>query len=92
MRDGIYMCYNTLTHRYERTFGAESDENASYAFAQSKSAIPTYKYLEICKVGEVDIENGLVTPLPAPIRISKFIEEEGEPEINSIEKKAISNS
>lgn len=91
MKDSIYMCYNTLTHRYERTFGAESNENASFAFAQSKPAIPTYKYLELCKVAEVDIETGVVTPLSAPVRISKFIEEENEPTINSIEKKAVEN-
>lgn len=89
MKNSIYTCFNTLTNRYERTFEAESDQMASYAFKASKPTIPTYDYLELCKIADVDCETGLVTPMSAPIRISKFEEKSSEPLINSIEKATI---
>lgn len=88
MKNGIYILFNTLTNRYERTFESPTDKSASLAFKESSSMIPNNEYLEICHIADVEVETGLVTPLSAPLRVEKMKAEDSEPLINQIEKKS----
>lgn len=71
MKNGVYCIYNNLTKRYGEVLCSPTDEFCRVSLQKSITSKPDVNLLEfeLCKVGDIDIENGVVTALPAPVRI-----------------------
>lgn len=65
MKNYLYVLYNKLSARYESVVTYPSD---AFAVNQAfKMKVPEDEY-DICRVGSIDIESGIITP-EAPIRL-----------------------
>lgn len=72
MKNNVYVLYNTLSKRYGDVFCSPTDEFASrqiaYMFVNNSSNFIRGE-TELCRVGTIDIENGVVDALEAPVRV-----------------------
>lgn len=72
MKNNVYVLYNVLSKRYGDVFCSPTDEFAArqiaYMFANNSSNFIRGE-TELCRVGSIDIENGVVDALSAPVRI-----------------------
>lgn len=70
MKNGIYCLYNKLSLRYGDVIAYPSD---GFAVARvtdmAKRGAFEISETELVKVGDIDIENGIVKALPAPVRV-----------------------
>lgn len=72
MKNNLYVLYNNLSKRYGDVFCSPTDEFASRQLAQlfnHQSGGLTRGETELCRVGAIDIEDGVVIALNAPVRI-----------------------
>lgn len=71
MKNNLYCLYNNLTKRYGEVLCSPTDEFCRNSVQKSITSNPDVNLLEfeLCRVGDIDIENGIVTALPAPIRV-----------------------
>lgn len=72
MKNNVYVLYNTLSKRYGDVFCSPTDEFASRQIAYmfvNKSSNLIRGETELCRVGSIDIETGVVDALTAPVRI-----------------------
>lgn len=65
MKNYIYVLYNTLSKRYESVMSFPSDSMALHRL--STGGIDK-KEFELCRVGSIEIETGVVEPCP-PVRL-----------------------
>lgn len=64
MKNYVYALYNKLSARYESVMSFPSDGMALYRLDKNIDK----KEFELCRVGEISIEDGTVVPC-APIRL-----------------------
>lgn len=57
MKNKIYCLYNTLSKRYDNVIAYPSD---SFALARIQNQIGDLKEWELCRIGEIDIETGII--------------------------------
>lgn len=71
MKNNLYVLYNKLSKRYGDVMAFSSDDWAIHNVQSvvEKSEDGKIDYLELCRVGEIDVETGVVTPEP-PVRIA----------------------
>ena len=65
MKNYIYVLYNKLSARYESVMSFPSDGMAIHRLDKN---IDHDEY-ELCRVGEISIENGTIIPTP-PVRLT----------------------
>ena len=72
MKNNLYTLYNKLSLRYGdvRTFPTDAfaSMTISKLLSNPQSDIDLSE-IEVCRVGSIDIETGVVTPETAPVRI-----------------------
>lgn len=72
MKNNLYVFYNRLTRRYGDVLCSPTDEYVGYQianlFANPNSQVRREE-TELCRIGTIDIETGVVTASDAPIRI-----------------------
>lgn len=72
MKNNLYTIYNKLSLRYGEVMTYPTDAFASMAISKIV-ANPKCEFnlseIDICRVGSIDIETGVITPESAPIRI-----------------------
>lgn len=70
MTNNVYVIYNNLSRRYGDVMAYPSDAYASQRMAEiiQRGAMP-YKETELCRVGTVDVDSGVITPCD-PIRVA----------------------
>lgn len=64
MENCVYVMFNKLSKRYESVMSFASDEMAIHRL---KGNVDLEEY-EICRVGSVNIDTGIITPCP-PVRL-----------------------
>lgn len=64
MKNYVYVLFNSLSGRYESVMSFPSD---SMALHRLSSNVDKKEY-ELCRVGSIDIESGVVEPCP-PVRL-----------------------
>lgn len=70
MTNGLYCLYNKLSLRYGDVVAYPSDGFASARVNDmAKRGAFVLAETELVKVGDIDIENGVLTALPAPVRV-----------------------
>lgn len=72
MKNRVYVLYNTLSRRYGDVFCCPTDEFAARQVAQifdNSNSGYRRDEIEVCRVGDIDVETGVVYPSDAPIRI-----------------------
>ena len=70
MTNGLYCLYNKLSLRYGDVIAYPSDGYASARVTDmAKRGAFVLSETELVKVGSIDIETGVVTALPAPLRV-----------------------
>ena len=70
MTNGLYCLYNKLSLRYGDVVAYPSDGFASARVTDmAKRGAFVLNETELVKVGEIDIENGVVSALSAPVRV-----------------------
>lgn len=65
MKNHLYVVYNKLSKRYETVFCYPSDAFASKQCEKMKLPLDEY---ELCRIGSIGIEDGVVVP-ENPVRI-----------------------
>lgn len=70
MTNNIYSIFNRLSNRYGECVSFASDSIAVKRIANNGLYRDILDEIEVCRVGKIDIENGLVTPEAAPIRVA----------------------
>lgn len=72
MKNNLYVVYNNLSRRYGDVFCSPTDEFAGRQMANvfnSPNSVYTREETEVCRVGVIDIESGVVIACDAPVRI-----------------------
>lgn len=72
MTNKVFVTFNGLTNRYETVFDSPTELSAKVRFKNVMGKSPDYDNLEVCVVGEVDVETGVLTAFAAPKRIDKL--------------------
>lgn len=85
MKEFIYCLFSRLSNSYVGMFQQPTDLGASVYIHRTLSKSPDYEYIDICKVGEVDIKTGIISPLSVT-RIDKYQMPENTP-MDEIEKR-----
>ncbi|QCS36540.1 hypothetical protein [Capybara microvirus Cap3_SP_446] len=71
MVNNLYTIYDTLSQRYGSVVAFASDGMALFSIAQSYQASgEVLDRYELCRVGTVDIETGVVESSGAPVRLA----------------------
>ena len=65
MQNYVYVLYNTLSKRYESVMSFPSDGMALHRLSQSGI---DKKEFEICRIGSISIESGVLEPC-SPVRL-----------------------
>lgn len=71
MKNNLYVIYNTLSKRYGDVIASPTDEYCRQVVQRglmSNKDINLLEY-ELCRVGSVDVETGVVESFGAPVRI-----------------------
>lgn len=66
MKNYVYALFNNLSNRYDTIMSFPSDAMAIARLQEGK--ISTSEYT-LCRVGFYDIENGVIVPETAPVRL-----------------------
>ena len=72
MKNNLYTLYNKLSLRYGEVMTYPTDSFASMAIskiAANSQANLDLSEIDVCRVGSIDIETGVITPETAPVRI-----------------------
>ena len=72
MKNNLYTLYNKLSLRYGEVMTYPTDSFCSMAISKIASNPQNnvdLSEIEICRIGSIDIETGVITPEVAPIRI-----------------------
>lgn len=72
MKNNLYTLYNKLSLRYGEVMTYPTDSFASMAIskiASNPQANLDLSEIDVCRIGSIDIETGVITPETAPIRI-----------------------
>ena len=72
MKNNLYTLYNKLSLRYGEVMTYPTDAFASMAIskvASNPQANIDLNEIDVCRVGSIDIETGVITPEVAPVRI-----------------------
>ena len=72
MKNNLYTIYNKLSLRYGEVKAFPTDAFASMAFskiASNPQADLDLSEIDVCRIGSIDIETGVITPEVAPVRI-----------------------
>lgn len=72
MKNNLYTLYNKLSLRYGEVRVFPTDSFASMAISKVASdpqANLDLSEIDVCRIGSIDIETGVITPEPAPVRI-----------------------
>lgn len=72
MKNNLYTIYNKLSLRYGEVMTYPTDSFASMAIskiASNPQANLDLSEIDVCRVGSIDIETGVITPESAPVRI-----------------------
>lgn len=72
MKNNLYTLYNKLSLRYGEVKAFPTDSFASMAFSKIASNPQSeldLSEIDVCRIGSIDIETGVVTPEVAPVRI-----------------------
>lgn len=88
MVNNLYAIYNILSKRYNNVSEYPTDEYAKQRILETGKAHPEYIRLdesELYRIGCMDVETGVVTPLSEPVLI-KIEESEYKTPIEAIEK------
>lgn len=73
MKDHIYSLYNVLSKRYINVMSFPSDGMAVHQLSRTKDL--DKKLFELCRIGSIEIETGVMEPCP-PKRLDWEAEEE----------------
>lgn len=80
MKNNLYCLYNNKSTRYGDVWASASD---AWAEKQTHKMLTSQgndlEDLELCRVGSIDIENGVITPETAPVRIAWAITDNNLP-------------
>ena len=72
MKNNLYTLYNKLSLRYGEVMTYPTDAFAS-AMVSKIAANPKNNFdlneIDVCRIGSVDVETGVITPEVAPVRI-----------------------
>lgn len=76
MKNNLYVIYNTLSKRYGDVVASPTDEYCRQVVQRGLSSNQDINLLEyeLCRVGSIDIETGVVESFGAPIRIDWVVE------------------
>lgn len=72
MKNNLYTFYNKLSLRYGdvRCFPTDSFASmAIYKIAKNPQSNLDLSEIEVCRIGSIDVETGVITPEVAPVRI-----------------------
>lgn len=72
MKNNVYVFYNNLSRRYGDVFCAPTDEFAGRQIALmfcNPNCTVRQEETEVCRVGTIDVESGVMIASDAPIRI-----------------------
>ena len=72
MKNNLYTFYNKLSLRYGDVRSFPTDSFASMAISKIASNPQSeldLSEIEVCRIGSIDIETGIITPEVAPVRI-----------------------
>lgn len=72
MKNNVYVFYNNLSRRYGDVFCAPTDEFAGRQIAlmfSNPNCTVRREETEVCRVGTIDVECGVMIASDAPIRI-----------------------
>ena len=72
MKNNLYTLYNKLSLRYGEVMTYPTDSFASMAIskvAANPQANLHLSEIDVCRIGSIDIETGVITPEVAPVRI-----------------------
>lgn len=72
MKNNLYTLYNKLSLRYGEVMTYPTDSFASMAIskvASNPQANLDLSEIDVCRIGSIDIETGVITPEVAPVRI-----------------------
>lgn len=72
MKNNLYTLYNKLSLRYGEVMTYPTDSFASMAIsriASNPQANIDLSEIEVCRIGSIDIETGVIIPEVAPVRI-----------------------
>ena len=72
MKNNLYTLYNKLSLRYGEVMTYPTDAFATMAIskiASNPQANLDLSEIEVCRIGSIDIETGVITPEVAPVRI-----------------------
>lgn len=72
MKNNLYVFYNKLSHRYGDVICSPSDDYVAHQIDlmfQNPQCVVRREETELCRVGTIDIETGVVIAADAPIRI-----------------------
>lgn len=82
MKENIYSIKDRVDMRYTDIMKGVTDGGMVRSIYQWLSKRPDFKDLDLYKIGEIDTETGLITPMQAPIQVSwesyKFPETKAE--------------
>lgn len=69
MENKVFVVYNTLSKRYGDVVAYPTDEFALARLQPVLSRQGSLDEFELCRVGSVDVETGVISPCP-PVRIA----------------------
>ena len=72
MKNNLYTLYNKLSLRYGEVMTYPTDSFASVSIskiASNPQANLDLSEIDVCRIGSIDIETGVITPEVAPVRI-----------------------
>ena len=72
MKNNLYTVYNKLSLRYGEVMTYPTDAFASMAISKLVSNPKCeldLSEIDVCRIGSIDIETGVITPETAPVRI-----------------------
>lgn len=85
MKNKLYVFYNTLSCRYGNVVSFPSDALASRDVATALKDSPDKDVLELCRIGDIDIETG-IADVYAPVRVHVPLDPISVVPIDNIEK------
>lgn len=75
MKNNLYVIYNNLSKRYGDVIASPTDEYCRQVVQRSLTSNQDINLLEyeLCRVGSIDVETGVIESFGAPIRIDWLV-------------------
>lgn len=80
MKNNLYVIYNNLSKRYGDVIASPTDEYCRQVVQRGLTSNKDINLLEyeLCRVGSIDVETGVVESFGAPVRIDWIVNSSSE--------------